>query len=224
MMAYRVDDAGIELQCGPKTGLGSIDIFAGRTGGLSRKENAMIIRGAIAAMLGVAMLAPQAMAGDLVYTPINPSFGGSPLNSAHLLGMANAQRTATASDADRNRPGDPTGPGETPGNTDADLFIRQLQGRLLSALAGQVTEAIFGENPQDQGTVTFGDTTVTFERTPTSIRLTITDATGVTVIEVPQLVTTTDAASAALRASLPKAPLGNEVFKPADMTPLDLDF
>ena len=131
----------------------------------------------------------SAWSQDMVYSPINPSFGGNPLNSSHLLGMANAQRTATARDAKTNSPGGGGGSGETPGNTDADLFVRQLQGRLLSALASQVTEAIFGENPQDSGTVQFGDTTVTFERSIDSITLTITDPTGVTVIVVPQLVT-----------------------------------
>lgn len=125
-------------------------------------------------------------AQDMVYTPINPSFGGSPLNSSHLLGLANAQRTATARKPPTGT--DPTNP-TNPGSTDADLFIRQLQGRLLSALAGQVTEAIFGQNPQESGTVRFGDTTVTFERTIDSIKLIITDPTGVTEIVVPQLVT-----------------------------------
>lgn len=141
-----------------------------------------------AATLALATWASTAaFAGDLVYSPINPSFGGNPLNSSHLLGLANAQRTATARDANTGTSSttDPT----TPGNTDADLFVRQLQGRLLSALASQVTEAIFGDNPQEQGTVQFGETTVSFSRTLDSIRLTITDATGVTDIIVPQLVT-----------------------------------
>ena len=31
-----------------------------------------------------------AAAGQLTYRPINPSFGGDPFNSAHLLGIANA--------------------------------------------------------------------------------------------------------------------------------------
>lgn len=139
-----------------------------------------------------AILSP-ALAGDLVYTPINPSFGGSPLNSAHLLGLANAQRDATARGV--NDGPDPSldlgGTGTASDrNTDADLFVRQLQGRLLSALAGQVTEAIFGENPQDSGTVQFGATTVTFERTLGAITLSIVDATTGTVtdIVVPQLV------------------------------------
>ena len=51
----------------------------------------------VAAMLTVGLAGAPAQAGDITYTPVNPSFGGSPLNSSHLLGLANAQRTATAS-------------------------------------------------------------------------------------------------------------------------------
>lgn len=137
------------------------------------------------------LLAPAVLAQDLVYTPINPSFGGNALNSGHLLSIANAQRDATARDAND---GTGTGGGDGTidnGPTDADLFVRQLEGRLLSALAGQVTEAIFGSNPQDGGLVTFGTTTVQFDRTLDSITLLITDALDGTVTEiiVPQLVT-----------------------------------
>ncbi len=154
------------------------------------------------AFLSVAVLATgSAMAGDLVYTPVNPSFGGSPLNSSHLLAIAGAQKNATASDF--VKPVDPTtttgtGTGSTT-QSDADLFVRQLQGRLLSALASQVTDAIFGENPQDSGTVQFGDTRVTFDRTLTSIRLRIENAADGTVtdIVVPQLVTSRAASSTA---------------------------
>lgn len=137
-------------------------------------------------------VAPQALAGDLVYTPVNPSFGGNPLNSSHLMGTASAQRSATASDADVDDMlgGGPGAPGTPGGNADADLFVRQLQGRLLSALASQVTDAIFGENPQQAGTVQFGDTEVTFERTAESIRLVISNFLdgSVTEIVVPQLI------------------------------------
>lgn len=136
-----------------------------------------------------------AFAGDLVYTPINPSFGGSPLNSSHLLGLANAQRDATASDADDGLGGSGSldGGSGTVAASNADLFVQQLQGRLLSALAGQVTEAIFGDNPKDSGNITFGTTTVSFERTLDSIRLTINNNLDGTVTEivVPQLLSGT---------------------------------
>lgn len=147
--------------------------------------------------------AAGSFAQDMIYTPTNPSFGGSPLNSSHLLGLASAQRTATArvpsTGTDRNNP-------TNPGSTDADLFIRQLQSRLLSGLASQVTEAIFGEDSQESGTVRFGDTTVTFERTIDSIRLTITDPTGVTEIVVPLLVTTNNNMNALMRSAGPLGP------------------
>lgn len=144
----------------------------------------------VAALGGFAVAMPAAFAGDLVYSPINPSFGGNPLNSSHLLGTANAQRTATARDKNELSGGGIGDPGTTPGSSDADLFVRQLQGRLLSALASQVTEAIFGSDPEQYGTIKFGDTIIEFDqRSGSEIKLVITDTTGVTEIVVPRLVT-----------------------------------
>jgi curli production assembly/transport component CsgF len=160
----------------------------------------------IAALFAASTMAVvPARAVDLVYTPINPSFGGSPLNSSHLLGLANAQRDATASDAKTTTGTGGTGSGDTGGgDSDVDLFIRQLQGRLLSALASQVTEAIFGDNPQDNGTIQFGGTTVEL----ITLRITNDDGT-VTVITVPQLVTTTGGASL-----LAASPMSSEGLQP----------
>ena len=44
----------------------------------------------IAGTILLACLNGTAAAGQLTYRPINPSFGGDPFNSAHLLGIANA--------------------------------------------------------------------------------------------------------------------------------------
>ncbi|MFN7163977.1 MAG: curli assembly protein CsgF [Hyphomonas sp.] len=128
-----------------------------------------------AAALG--WLGAAASAQELVYTPVNPSFGGDSFNSAHLLGIANAQ----------NNYKDPSN--TTTGNTQIDQFLRQLQSRLLSSLAAQVNDAIFGENPQESGTITFGDQTITFVRLVDSVSLTITDSTtgAVTEISIPLL-------------------------------------
>lgn len=114
-----------------------------------------------------------ASAQDIVHAPISPTFGGNPFNSAHILGVAGAQNDYKA-------------PAATP-QSQAELFSRQLQSRLLSALASQVTDAIFGENPQERGTITFGDQTITFVRGLESVKLTIVDrAAGTTTeIEIP---------------------------------------
>ena len=108
--------------------------------------------------------AGQAMAQDVVYQPIDPSFGGNPFNSAHLLGIANAQNTFK----------DPRAVSNT---SQADIFARQLQSRLLSALSTQIVDAIFGENPQDHGTIAFGGQTITFDRGLESVTLVIGDTT-----------------------------------------------
>lgn len=116
----------------------------------------------------------QAQAQDLVYTPVNPSFGGNPFNSAHLLAIANAQNDFEPEAA------------ETSTQSDLDRFVSSLQSRLLSSLSTQVANAIFGEDAQDEGTVVFGDQTITFVRGLDGIELTITEADGSqTVITVP---------------------------------------
>jgi len=133
------------------------------------------------------LFASGAAAQELVYEPVNPSFGGNSFNSSHLLAIANAQN-------DYERP-------ETESSTSSDLdrFIRSLQSRLLSSLSTQVANAIFGEDAQDEGTIRFGDQTVSFVRTLDGIELTITDADGtVTVITIPTFQstdTTTDTSS-----------------------------
>lgn len=131
----------------------------------------------LAALVGAGTLFTYtATAQDLVYEPVNPSFGGNPFNSSHLLGIANAQDDTEA-----------PGSGEVSDQTQADLFVRQLQSRLLSGLASEVTDAIFGDNPQESGTIEFGDQTIEFNRGLDQVRLTIFDAaTGQTTeISVP---------------------------------------
>jgi curli production assembly/transport component CsgF len=122
-------------------------------------------------------LGSHALSGELIYTPVNPSFGGSPLNSSHLLGLANAQNQYKSKQ-------------DTPGYSPSDAFVQMLQSRLYSSLADAVSNAIFGPNAQQSGTVTFQDQQVAFVNTGTEIKLTITNfLTGkVTEITVPTLV------------------------------------
>lgn len=140
----------------------------------------MSIRRLIALAVGAAGLAASASpvaAQDLTYQPIDPSFGGNPFNSAHLLGVANAQNDYKDPDARST-------------NSQADIFARQLQSRLLSALSSQIVDAIFGDNPQERGTISFGGQTIQFVRGLTEVTLTITnDETGeVTTIVIPTFV------------------------------------
>ncbi len=123
----------------------------------------------------------SASAESLTFKFVNPSFGGNPFNSGHLLAIAGAQK-----------PKEKSGSGLGSSSLDRDpfdLFLQQLQSRLLSGLARQVTEAIFGDNPQDSGTITFDTQEITFDRTGESINLTITNLLDgtITTISVPTL-------------------------------------
>lgn len=118
-------------------------------------------------------LTGAAHAQELVYTPVNPSFGGNPFNSAHLLGIANAQNDTDA-----------PATGSSSRDAQADLFVRQLQSRLLSGLAGEVTNAIFGDDPQESGRIVFGSQTIEFFRGLDSITLNIFDADLGTTTEI----------------------------------------
>ena len=134
----------------------------------------------LAIALGATILAfagAPALAQDITYQPVDPSFGGNPFNSAHLLGIANAQN-------------DYKDPNATTSNSQADIFSRQLQSRLLSALSSQITDAIFGENPQQHGKISFGGQTIVFDRGLEDVTLTITndDSGEVTTIVVPTFI------------------------------------
>lgn len=114
----------------------------------------------------VFVVATPVAAQDVVYRPISPTFGGNPFNSNHVLGVANAN----------NNTRDPRA---TSTNSQADIFARQLQSRLLSALSSQIVDAIFGDNPQEQGTISFGGQTIEFFRSLDEVTLIIrNDETG----------------------------------------------
>lgn len=123
---------------------------------------------------GAAASATPAAAQDLVYQPINPSFGGNPFNSSHLLSIANAVN-------DHEPPGRASSTSRRTGIT--DVFARQLQSRLLSELSRDITDAIFGENAQESGEVVFGSQRVTFFRTLENVNVTIADSETGTVNE-----------------------------------------
>ncbi|WP_409335775.1 MULTISPECIES: curli assembly protein CsgF [unclassified Halomonas] len=83
----------------------------------------------------------QAIAGDLVYRPLNPSFGGDPFMGSYLLGKAQAQDTTT----------DPNARGfERLSST--DRLVQSLESRLISQLISDV-----GAGNVDQGSFDSGE-------------------------------------------------------------------
>jgi curli production assembly/transport component CsgF len=140
-------------------------------------------RASIWSMLLVTSLAlsNSVSAQEIVYRPVNPVFGGNPLNGSYLLGTAVAQ--------DKNK--DPDDAlfgldGEPDPNAQFLEFSRQLQSRLLTRLAAEATDAIFGSRPNESGSINFGTQIIEYRNTGTSIELTLrTDTGGTTTITIP---------------------------------------
>ena len=128
--------------------------------------------------------ASYASAQELVYTPVNPSFGGNPFNSSHLLAIAEIHRP--------DEPSSDSLLGESTGSTQTSFFVRQLESRILSRLSLDITDAIFGPSAEPSGTFTFNETVLIFETLldGTIVVQIIDNETGdTTTIEVPAFLT-----------------------------------
>lgn len=89
-----------------------------------------------AAAAAVLLAGAGAHANPLVYTPMNPSFGGNPLYGSYLLGRAQAQ--------DRNKdPNAGTGFGNS-SQSQLQQFQNSLQQAILSRIAGAVSSSVIG--------------------------------------------------------------------------------
>ncbi|HAA45578.1 MAG: Curli production assembly/transport component CsgF [Halomonas sp. 54_146] len=82
----------------------------------------------------------HATAGELIYRPLNPSFGGDPFMGSYLLGKAQSQDTNT----------DPDARGfESLSST--ERLIQSLESRLISQLISDVGAGELGEGSFDSG-------------------------------------------------------------------------
>ncbi len=113
---------------------------------------------------------------DILYKPVNPSFGGEAFNSNHLQNLANSQKLFEENTSSSTQ-------------STTERFLSMLQSRLYSSLASQVSDAIFGDDAQPSGTIVFDDQQIAFFNTGTEIQLSVTDFTTgqVTNIVIPTL-------------------------------------
>ncbi|WP_018900883.1 curli production assembly/transport component CsgF [Rhizobium sp. 2MFCol3.1] len=127
--------------------------------------------------LAVLLSACAAQAGSLVYTPVNPAFGGSPLNGNWMMSQADAQNQHK--DSGKSAISGPSA--LTPGQ----MFANQLTSQLYASLANQITESLFGANAQTSGSYTLAGTTISFVRVGGEIQISINDGSTITNVTVP---------------------------------------
>lgn len=118
-------------------------------------------------LLCLLALAASGAANELVYYPVNPSFGGSPANGSWLSANAAAQ----------NLEKDPNQPKQ---KDQLEQFKEQLQRAVLGRVASSVSGALFDETNRTwiEGTQTFGDFQISVVPFGASqVQVTITDTT-----------------------------------------------
>ncbi len=90
----------------------------------------------------------SAHATEIVYTPVNPAFGGSPLNGSVLLNVAQSQ----------NKSKDPDDPNtHAAQKSSLEQFNENLQRSVLSQLASAATSSVMSNGKLIPGTVQTGD-------------------------------------------------------------------
>ena len=137
----------------------------------------------LAALLGFMV---PAEAGELHYVPVNPTFGGNPLNGAFLLGTANANNFDHLVNPSAPNPFTQFGT-TTPSTT--DLLRQALLSNLISQASTQAINSILGTGgvtPQNSGTFNIAGETINFSRAGGQINITLIDPNGSqTQISVP---------------------------------------
>lgn len=129
------------------------------------------------AIFGLTMMAAgPSQAEDLVYQPVNPNFGGNPLNGRYLLDGAILQ------DDNKDPSISPLG-----SSSRFDSFAERLDRAILSELSRKIVGNAFGTGSLQDGTYDTGLSTIVVRTTLDATIITITDnETGeVTTIEVP---------------------------------------
>jgi curli production assembly/transport component CsgF len=103
-----------------------------------------------------------AHAQELTHRFLNPSFGGNPFNSEHLLGIANI-----------HRPAEPKEVVDTP--TADDLLVSQIRSSLTSTVSSTILSRIQNAKPGETGSFVLGDQQINFTRTATETTVTFTN-------------------------------------------------
>jgi curli production assembly/transport component CsgF len=148
----------------------------------------MPLRPFLLALICSVSLTMPVSASPLNYQPVNPSFGGSPLNGNWLQSQATAQnifvRKRQLADTVAQQIAQQQQQANNPPST-ASNFAAVINARLLAAVADRITNAIFGENAQQSGTFVVQGTTIQFQQLGPNVQITVNDGATVSTVTVP---------------------------------------
>ncbi len=135
---------------------------------LNKKIYSVLAAGVPALLMGLAS-APEAAASEMVYVPINPNFGGNPLNAPGLLNSAQVTNKHKDPDAKTSS--------SFLQKTPLQQFNDMLERSILSRLSSAATSSILGTNGElTTGTVETGNFSINIAEEPSGLlQITTTD-------------------------------------------------
>lgn len=135
-------------------------------------------------LLPLILISSQAQATEITHTFKNPSFSGVGAG-AQWLTIENQETTRRKAIQDKIE-ADLKAKAMLEQNSILNKFMTNLQSRIYSQLAKQLTDNLFGANASDSGTFDLDGNTIAFEKNLDGITLIITGSDGsVTEITIP---------------------------------------
>jgi len=138
-------------------------------------------------ILAVVMIVTASIchASELTHSFNSPSFSGAGYSS-HALTIYQLEQAAKQRQDDRRRQ-EIAAALRAEQNSPGNQFTQAFQSLVYSQLAKNLSDQLFGENPQNNGTLTFSNVTIGWVRNGSEVSMTITDRStnSVTTITVP---------------------------------------
>jgi curli production assembly/transport component CsgF len=130
------------------------------------------------------ILTSNVNAAQLDYSFKSPSFSGIGYSS-HVQTLENTE-TSRKKAIDDKRLADAKEAAALAKNTNLQKFLNNFESRVYAQLSTQLVNNLFGENPQNSGTVEIEGNTIQYVKTTDMVSLTVTDPNGnITQVEIP---------------------------------------
>ena len=130
------------------------------------------------------ILASNVNAAQLDFNFKSPSFSGIGYSS-HVQTLENTE-TSRKKAIDDKRLADIKEAAALAKNTNLQKFLNNFESRVYAQLSTQLVNNLFGENPQNSGTVEIEGNTIQYVKTTDMVSLSVTDINGnITQVEIP---------------------------------------
>jgi len=123
-------------------------------------------------------------ATELTFSFKSPAFSGIGYSS-HVQTLENTE-TSRRQAIEAKRFQDAKDAAAAANNTNLRKFLNNFESRVYAQLSTQLVNNLFGENPQNSGTMQLDGNTIRYTKTADQVSLVVTDASGnVTQVEIP---------------------------------------